>query len=277
VPVWTRARRALLIAVTIWLVLGWAAFLAIDLFDLGGSRALIAGLEQPQTYFHLYGEARPTEWLQWACLGFGAVAAGVVAGRLLERHPTAGVTWAVFAAGMAVLLIEDAGNPRLRVAEYGERLAGPAAGLVAELAVYALVALLPVLAAIRSRGYLLRFAPGHRYLLAGYAAYAVAAGASATRSLWYERAGDALFGDRLLPLTHEGVDRSSFFALDHLVEESVELVGAALLLAGALTALEHLLAPAARHAEATRVDLVGARRTVDEGGNFGRGPRTGDR
>ncbi|QBI20304.1 hypothetical protein ER308_12510 [Egibacter rhizosphaerae] len=241
-----RLRRALLALVGFWLVGGWAAFLLVDVLDVGGAQALLEELEQPLVFFHLFGEARPTEWLQWAALGTSGVLAGLIAGQLSagERTRVAGA-WTLFAFGMVAMLIEDAGNPRHRVAEYAERLAGSTAGTVAELMVMGAVAALPLLAAIWAGWHLLRAAPGRRYLLAGYAVYGIAVLSSATRSLWYERTGAALLGDQLAPFMHGDPpeDRVNFYVLDHLYEESLELVAATLLLVGTIASLERLRTP----------------------------------
>jgi hypothetical protein len=103
--------------------------------------------------------------------------------------------------------------------------------------------------------------PASSYLVAGYVAYGLAAAASATRHLggWYRRLGDGLI-ERIAPSAVElyqawapaedivvEVFTLGFWFMDLAVEETLELIGAAALLAAIwqLQRIETGLAPCA--------------------------------
>lgn len=227
-----------------------AATVLIDVHDVGGLRTAFEGspLEVPYLYYHLYRDGGPLELLQWSSLAALIVTAGIQTGARRGLDPLAVRFWSASAVLAALMLMEDAGNVRHHLADLGVNvlpMADPVARTLVEMAFYLLVATPALVAAWTYR----TVAPAHRPPLAlaagGFVAYFLASVASASRALgdWYVAAGtwvqSALLG-RLPPMPDgfwdvaSGADVTAFMVMDHLFEESVELLGATLLLSAAL-------------------------------------------
>jgi hypothetical protein len=226
--------RVVLVAVA-YLVLAWGAVYVVDVAQL---TAAADWLGTP-VWINLFHESFLTELLQWAMLVAAALTAGYLGGQLRDAgdRRLAGF-WTVLAAGLTLMLIEDSGNPRHALGQFVEEALGLPSftvnlvllGAIALTLLYALVAhWRPVWARPRLR----------THLLAAYAVYGVAGFLSGTGPRWYPLAGAQinarLFGGRLPEA--DTVDGSQeFLIMDLMVEESVEIVGAALFLAVAVTA-----------------------------------------
>lgn len=237
-------------AVAVYLTLTWAAVLAIDFLRAYDRPRLV----WPQFFF----EGAPTEWLQWGCLAGCILTTAFLWGRASAAgHAHAGA-YAVWAFGFSIMLIEDAGNIRHLV---GNKLVGMIADeagvartakTVFELSFYSLLGLLMAWPLLR-HGRRLPFQPRALALVAtGYAAYALAAASSATRTVgnWYATAGDRLlrpfdihssaawqrFDTQVTAQFDEGpMMHAGYWLMDNLLEETVELIAASTLLAGLLT------------------------------------------
>lgn len=207
------------------LLLVLAAVVAVDVaFGLDG-------MEWP-LWYHLYQEGGPVELMQWLLLLAGALLASATAGR------TCGVEQRVsgaFAAGLALLAIEDAGNPshlfRVYLDTAWARL--PVFLLLAGI----MLAVLPGLWNLGSRGYNTRTP-----LVIGYFAYGSAALLSQSYVVVpdsYPILGDwildRIFAGELAPLpeaiwgSDTVAEATSIVFMDSLVEESIELLAAGLL------------------------------------------------
>ena len=256
---WPRP-RTVLVALLGYLALTWGLFLLVDVFHLFEVR----WRPEPDVlplFYELYAEGRLTEWLQWGTLGVAAVACGHLAGILRERDRTlpdastrgAAAFWALLGIALALMLVEDAGDPRHQLSRYALVLVDdpqPARSIV-ELVYYTLLAAIPVYALLRHGRHVWHHRPTRWLLLIGFAAYGVAAFASASRRLgmWYATAGDWIhthvFGDRIMAMPagmhNTGLENpTGYMLMDVLWEESTELVGAAMLLAAALAYLWHV-------------------------------------
>lgn len=181
----------------------------------------------------LFGNGGPIEWMQWGLLGITAIAASFLSARLRSDF------FYLFAFAAALLLIEDAGDPRHRLSVYVRAFVGDDIGVlptstVVELTYFAALAAVPLYAFWRYRTEVWSFTTARRYLLGGYGLYAVAALASGTRKLGsYETVGllidDALGGRLAMGPYDPGEGHLQF--IDGVVEESIELLAAACLLA----------------------------------------------
>jgi hypothetical protein len=236
----------------VYLVLAWLAVVAIDALNVVGLRDRLVAMEldMPHVWYHLFADGHLPENLQWLALGGTAIVATLIAGLLFARGRTEPATfWLLMAVAATLLLIEDAGNPRHRLASYvvalapGERTPR----ILAELTFFALLAAVPLYAVARYWRWPWRSAPSRGRLVGALGLYGLAAIASGTRDIggahgWYAAAGrfleEAVFQGRLLqaaPFFGDlGPDATGYLLMDLPVAESVELVAAALLLAAAL-------------------------------------------
>jgi hypothetical protein len=239
--------------------LAWLLMGTIDFLGVGNLRGdgMIAAVDRPLVLLWVFGEGGPTELLQWTFLGACLVLllreirdAGTV------RPPGHGKAMTVVFIGLGLMFLEDTLNTRHLVVQHIlPLLAGPTdersvTAIGTELALYALMG-----------GFMLAFLglsfrafraapPALRYLALGFAAYAVAAVASASRHIgdWYRTVGDAIIAsiapeaialyDSWAPA--QGIPSEAltlgFWFMDLAVEESLEVVAAAAL----LSALWHL-------------------------------------
>jgi hypothetical protein len=257
-------------AVLIILVAAWTLMVAIDVLGIGDIRgdAMTRTVGAPLVLLWAFGEGGPIELLQWTCLG----ACLVLLLRVVRRPTSARGTgyrrvmilgW----IGIAFMFLEDTLNTRhvfvqsvlpIIVGHVDER---SALAIATELSLY--WAMGGVMLAFLILGYRsFRAAPpASSYLVAGYVAYGLAAAASATRHLggWYRRLGDGLI-ERIAPSAVElyqawapaedivvEVFTLGFWFMDLAVEETLELIGAAALLAAIwqLQRIETGLAPCA--------------------------------
>lgn len=242
---------AVLVAtVVVALVVAAAVTLAVDVHDVFGLRGRLAGsgLEVTYLYFHIYREGGPVEIAQWSLLATLIIAAGFRAGALRATDQVAVRFWLAVAVLGGLMLMEDAGNVRHYLADIGVHMlpmSDPIARTLVEGAFYVLVAS-PALLAV----WLYRYVgPAHRpplrFAIPGFLAYFTASVASASRVLgdWYMAAGywvqANVIGD-LPPLPDgvrwgmDGSDVTAFMVMDLMFEESIELLGAVLLLAACL-------------------------------------------
>lgn len=235
---------ALIVVVALgYLVLAWASFFLIDVYNVLGSRdALEARMTVPKTWVHLFREGNPTEWLQWTALGATALVSARLGGRLAAAGQYGAASfWAIFGVAAVLMLIEDAGNPRHRLANYGESMFG-VPSTATELVYFAALASVPLYALLRYGRHVWSTLTTRRYLIAGVVFYGIAGGASGTRAIgsWYTEIGTAfdqrLLGGRLLRWDFLG-ESTGFWLMDWLVEESLELMGAACLCAAAVACL----------------------------------------
>lgn len=261
-----RAPVIVLMVVAVYLLATWALVVAVDFLDLGGLRTHFQAqsrLTPAAVWEQLYQNNGPTEWLQWLALAGGSITAALTAGWWFSRSTTDGPTqwrdkqalvepaqrrrlgwfWLLFAGGLALMLIEDAGDPRHQISDVVRSVTeSRMLGFLAEMGCFAVVGALPLVAIVLFFRdiRLARWARG--YLLPGVAAYALAGGMSATSGIgdWYNHLGEwvvAQFAPGLTEFDYGPRFRTGFWLMDSLVEESIELIGAALLLAATLAGL----------------------------------------
>lgn len=222
-----------------WVALAALIFVAIDLVGLatlpGGSPA----------WWQLYND-RPVEWTQWLLQGAAILAAGFIAGRITDPGDRGVRSFLLLlGAGLVLMLFEDAGDARHAISAQVAAFTGPTIlGLphrvVVELPYFLAIAALPVAAVVLHGRSAWRAAGARGYLIGGYVLYALAGGGSALRHLGdlYVRVGGAidriLLGGRFPVRDGMAPERAHFYVIDGPIEESVETLAAALLLAGVL-------------------------------------------
>jgi hypothetical protein len=230
-----------------WLGVTWAAFLLVDAWDVGGSRsafaAWTAGRTEPHVWRHLWND-RLTEWFAWVLMAVFAPVAAYLGGRLRSLgHRRVGAFWAVFGLGMAFMLVEDAGDVRHVTSAYlrdlvAVELFGLHYAVLGDLVIFLAIAALPVYAVVRYGLDVWRASRSARaYLVGGVTLYGLAGGSSALRLVGglYERLGAGfhrLVGGDLLVPANMSIDGLHYRLIDSVVEESIEFLAIALLLAG---------------------------------------------
>jgi len=257
------ASRTVLVVGVVYLLATWSAVVLIDVLDIAGIRTRLAsGRDMPQLWWHLFREGGPTELLQWTLLGGTALVASHNAGWFAARRGRSMVRERRFLTLLSVasvlMLIEDAGNPSHMVADSVMRFLGDegyGVEVAARLPIFLLVGAVPLYAFVRYWPSVGFRRPGGGLLLGGFAAYGVATFSSLPANMlfdFYPRVGrfvtDQLFAGRMIPIERTADWQLRFSAeeftgtlfMDYAYEESVELIGAMLLLAGVLAFAGHL-------------------------------------
>ncbi len=203
-----------------------ASWIAVYLVDALGASQAGAGRGM---WWHLFRNRGPVEWGQWVFLSLTSLSAAVFAGIYRERgQRNEQIFWALVSASFMLMFIEDAGDPRHVLAEYGALLYG--IKRMHTEAVYFLFILSPLIAALLRYWKVAVSVPSQTrlYFLVGGFFYGVAASASLYRDVqgFYRVMGEQLS----LALTNGNVP--GFFLMDFVLEESLELLAASIIFAG---------------------------------------------
>lgn len=231
--------KALLLAVLGLLLVVWGLFIAVDILNL-----VDLGMNSPM-WTHLFND-RPVEWAQWFLLVLAVVAAAYLAGRLhSHRRIMSSRFFFLLAIGLGLMLIEEAGDIRHAIGRdvgklFGSEVLGIHYRVVSDVPYFAALAAVPLYAVLRYGTYAWESARMRLYLVAGVALYALAAISSGLRTLgdFYVGVGawvDAVLLPGRFPVP-EGMTqaRGHFYLVDSVLEESVELLAAAMMLAAVL-------------------------------------------
>lgn len=245
----------------------------VDIHNIYGARDWMVEHQDfnvPFLWNYLFAEGAPVEILQWLFIGLmtmsSAYIAGIYAGRGSggsgspeSSESSVKKFWILFGILGVLMIMEDAGNVRHFLTVRGVLLFRDEMiyRSITELSYFGLMALLPAVALLKYRHQVFKNRRAAVILLAGCGFYALAVGMSGTRDIrfWYQTAGTFFYdwtvelGGEELALIYEEVD--SFLAegghisiryrfMDFLVEESLELLGAAFLWASTLAFLEGL-------------------------------------
>jgi hypothetical protein len=220
--------RALVAGVVAFLLVTWLAVIVVDVVLPRGDVIL---------WMHLFND-RPVEWAQWLLLPAAAVSAGYLAARLPDGE--AARFFLLFAVGVSLMLVEDAGDVRHVISDYvvdqvGGRVRGVRTRTVSDLVYFALLAAVPVYALLRYGRSVWRVRAVRGYLAGGYGLYAVAAIGSGLSGLGlYQAVGrfvaDVAFAGRLALPTWAEPGWSHFFIADSALEETIETLAAGLML-----------------------------------------------
>lgn len=249
------------------LVVGWAIVYHADIAQ--GQHWAQFNNSLGMAWYGLFSEGKLVERLQWMLLSVGLCAALWVWGQVIKHDGASPLRVPVFllVAGLAVMLIEDALNFRHVVADqllaplHVDSVLPRMTRTAWEASFYVLLAsvmVVPLIVLLR-RGVL--SAAAQVWALAAYGLYGLVAFGSALRRVgdWQERLG-AWIIDRfeLLDLQNwrlaqfsidrwHAADESythtlGYLLVDHLVEESVELLAAALLVGAVIAVSDDVLA-----------------------------------
>jgi hypothetical protein len=232
---WIEARTRHLVVAILVLVL-----VTIFTFDI-----FIANWDPPFWFMAFMGGG-PIEYLQWLCLGAAALTAVWVSSLQAQQNEhEASMFWRLFAVGTMLMLIEDAGNTSKLIMAVLQRYLDLPYGL-ARLPVFLLIGGVMLYALLRYWNVVLASKGVRGYLFSGYAAYGITQFLSVPFSLIGDQtpAGERLLSLPLLnrlprlsePIWGATEDNTGTVFMDFVVEESIELLGAGLLLTAATRA-----------------------------------------
>ncbi len=253
-----RTGRILLIALLAYIALAYIVVLAVDFFNLFNIQGMLLdrGIEVPLLWYLLFAEEGPTEILQYLANIASVFTLGILTGAMLVKKNPLTRYYLIFGVTMALLLLEDTGNLRHMIRSTITHSLGledgfrSLLGIGIEFVIYGLFGFLMLFSLYKIRHVVFRFPRALKFLLAGYAFYALAAVLSASRNFmnWYSNLGEAIIEGLNLrsmqtwvvagdALTDEFGRRLGFFLIDTLFEEALELLGAGLIFIGLLTLL----------------------------------------
>ena len=204
----------------------------------------------PFFWYHFFADAQTVEIPQWIALSFCVLTCGFIAGKESEKKRFANSRFFILIGlGLCIMVLEDAGNFRHVISHYASLffnqhgLRSPIKTLT-ELSIYFTLGLLMVFPILRYLKGLNLNKKALSLLFGGYTSYFLASAMSATRNIftWYDKAGEFLINN--LPLStpviwertasslenHAGYFPLGYYFMDFLIEESLELIGASLLL-----------------------------------------------
>jgi len=242
------------------LVVGVALFIAVDLLNLFDSRARITPYltNQGFLFLYLYNQGGPIELLQWAVNAISlAVCLWLVRYHSNSKNQAGMYTFSLGVIGLSIMLLEDITDIRLiavmiitRAVPHlnGHTAADhPVLYTVVTLSFYCLIGISMVL-------FLFHLAQSSKtsgvkyYIFMGILCYGLAAAGSATAMVgdWYLLVGSWMITPQINELENIFQATSTSFQhhplgywiMDMIFEESLELLGAASILAALLTHLK---------------------------------------
>ncbi len=250
-----------------YIALSFVLFYLIDLRNAWGLRDWLFRIDRVYFYFsytpfffqHYGRNSGFAELVQWLMLGGAMFVSSLLAGFYYQSKPRLArfCGWLGFA--FMLILLEDAGDVRHTLMSYVQLAAGePDQGIFGTLfegAYFAMLGGIPLYALVRYGDSIRAYGRVWWYVLAGFVAHAVAASLSFVGTAFqmllerdvYTIMGDWLvalslrLGDAALPEIWATWNANSwmyqigFFLMDSLIEENIELLGNALLLAACLT------------------------------------------
>lgn len=205
----------------------------------------------PFFWYHFFADAQTVEIPQWIALSLSVLTCGFIAGKESEKNNFRNSRFFIFIGiGLSIMVLEDSGNFRHVISHYmsllfnQHGLRSPVKTLT-ELSIYFVLGLLMVVPILKYLKGLNLNKKALALLFGGYTAYFLASAMSATRNMftWYDKAGEILIN--ILPLStpdvwentasslenHAGYFPLGYYFMDFLIEESLELIGASLILA----------------------------------------------
>ncbi len=204
----------------------------------------------PIFWLRIFREASITEQLQWTLLGLSALICIMIYALEYIRSKKHSGAWGLLAVGLIIMLLEDSMNIRHGISDmflnhefFQEQLGFDSFGAgnirtITELTFYAILGGIMVISFYLIYSDANRPDRGIRYLFIGYIVYGIAAVSSATRLIggWYSATGDWLLA-QLLANTEvnwtdeEQIQLYGYHFIDMVFEESLELLGASIILA----------------------------------------------
>ncbi len=247
-------------------VLSFLLFYLIDLRNFLGLRDVLINTQSSYFFFsyrpfffqHWGRNSGFAELFQWGFLGSSAIIAAFISGREMLKNKRLGMFWILLSSAFVLMMLEDAGNIRHTLMSYVQAIAvEPDQGIFGttfEFLYFAFLGGLPLFALIKYWKELKNFSNTKKYMVIGFAFYAIASGLSFVGTAFegmidkniYELFGDLLYnlslsiGDANLSYfwanwsNHNSNFQIGFYILDSLIEENLELIGGGAILASIL-------------------------------------------
>jgi len=239
----------------------YALSFLLDILNIFGLRSLYSGLEVPLLWDLMFQERGPVEMFQWLFLGFFTITSAFLFGKLNEKgRNKEGIFWFLFSIAGVLMLMEDAGNIRHFLLR-DHVVLGWTFMQSLETVYFGLLAAIPFAAVVRYGKYIKDSRTTVVLLALGFVFYGLAVFFSGPADLtninihigdtFYEATASiggedlrAIYEETDLRLEEqaggEGFMDISYRFIDHLIEESLELLGATFLLASAVSYLEFI-------------------------------------
>ncbi len=247
----------------LFLIMAYLSSYLVDIINIFGLRSQIEAsgkLSVPLIWDYLFTDGGPVEILQWLLLGLFVMTAGYLAGKLETTGETKKASfWMIMSLTGFLMLIEDAGNLRHFLSHRVVLLFfdGMTPVMITEVTYFILLGSIPIYGLFRYGRFIRNDHRTVLFLFLTLVFYGSAVLMSGTRDImfWYQTAGDVLYqwtaslgGEDLLRL-YEETDAYlaeiqcislSYWFMDYLIEESLELLGASFFLASALSSYQGL-------------------------------------
>jgi len=250
------------IFVILFVIISWIIIYLIDLRNIFGLRDIIFSVE-PYYFFFPYLPFVFQHWgrgngiaeiLQLFCLGGAGLMAAFCAGKIYGQRLFK--FWAIMSVAFVLMLLEDAGDIRHLIMSYVQAIFKEPDqafwGTGVELLYFLVLAGIPTYALIKYYSDIKEFSKAKIYLLIGFVFYAIAQSLSFVGTAFeglmdknvYTLMGDKLY-DIALSIGDSGLAERwsdsgfpiSFYLMDGLIEESLELIGAGAFFAATLSFL----------------------------------------
>lgn len=222
----------------------FALILLIDVGGLfGGIEAMEAtGLAPPAVWFQMFQDRGAAEFLQWGLMGWFVILAATLRGRAGPGDPDLARFWGLIAVFGLLLLFEDAGGVRDTLMHWGDAfLPGGGSGQVVIFVWFGAIAAVLGLALWLYGRAVVSDTGVRAYGLAGVAMFGLAAGGEAFEHVfgWMGPLGwwlvnDVLGAPHILELPQHDMAYLVYLFTDFVVEEPLELLGIAFLVAAVL-------------------------------------------
>jgi hypothetical protein len=264
VSIWSRIRPEMVVlGVGGFVALAWICVVIFDIVQ-------VLGVPERPLWEQLFHNNRPAEWLQWALLLTSVVLAARLSARL-GGEPAR--FFLLMAFGLGLVFLEETSDLRHVLYHdywfdrFGHTLLGIPTRVVSDTIYFSLIASVPVYAVLRyARSIWDSYATGS-YLIAGVVLYGIAGGLSAIRHLndLYINLGRLIdqwfFFSRWPSAEHISQERAWFYVMDSFIEESIELMAIACLLAMILSYASYADTRPARRAAPSTPDGPGDNQT----------------
>lgn len=245
-----------------WIVPATAAvvvvlmFVLIMLIDVGGMFGGIeameeAGLAPPAVWFQMFQDRGVAEFLQWGLLGWFIILAATLRGRAAQHDRDRGRFWLLIAVFGLLMLLEDAGGVRDTLTHWGDVfLPGEGSGRLTIFLWFGAIAAVLGGAVFRYGRDVVSETPVRAYGLAGSVLFAIAAVGEAAEHVlgWMGPVGwwlvnDVLGATYIVQLPQHDMDYLVYLFTDFAVEEPLELLGIAFLVAAVLAHVRAVRTP----------------------------------
>jgi len=268
----THVPELIIIGSSAFVILSFILYYLIDLRNAWGLRDWLFSVDRVYFYFtytpfffqHYGRNSGFVELAQWGLLATAIILTALLAGRMYEKSRELSRFFVLMTVAFTLILIEDAGDVRHMMMSYVQLAAGePDQGIVGtafEGLYFAILGGIPLYALIRYGKTLREHGKAWWYVIAGFVAHATAASLSFVGTAFQmllERDLYTIMGESLVTLSYRlgtpdlpeiweawnagnWILQIGFFLMDSLIEENIELLGNAFLVAGMLVVWQRL-------------------------------------